>query len=211
MGKTPPSLFEVAVRVFADAAPSRVADAAYLFGQTADNQESVFATGTALLAAGAVQCIAIQGVGPLSGYPGGAAWRAELERGGIPSGAIVLIPSLDPESPIGTTLTESQALTEYARRSGWTSAYAVAAPFHQVRAFMTAASEALRRYPSFRLYNRTGAPLDWLAEAIHSQGLARGRRADLIAGELERIAAYQEKGDIAPTDEIIGYLNRREK
>lgn len=202
-------LIELTVRLFSDPAPAEPIPAAYLFGQTPDNQESVHAAGAALFAARRAHAVAIGGTRPLSGYPGEDAWRADLVAHGIPSESILSIPPVDPDALIGTTLTESQAFVAYADRAGYAAAYIVAAPFHQLRSCMTMVSEVLRARSPLRIYSAPGMPLAWLAEVAHSQGTVRGARKGLIAGELERIRRYQEKGDILPTEDILAYFDRR--
>ena len=76
---------------------------------------------------------------------------------------------------------------------------------------MTAVTLALREYPELYLYSLPGKPLPWQEEVTHSQGEVLGTRAELIAGEMNRIKTYYAKGDLASVDEVLEYLNRRDR
>ena len=75
---------------------------------------------------------------------------------------------------------------------------------------MTLISVALESAPTLRLYSLPGNSLDWQEHAVHSQGTVSGTRSALIAGELERIVRYQQKGDLAPLAAVLSYLNQRD-
>jgi hypothetical protein len=44
---------------------------------------------------------------------------------------------------------------------------------------------------------------------VHSQGKLHCERRELIQHELDRIKTYQDKGDLAPTQTVLIYLNQR--
>jgi hypothetical protein len=46
---------------------------------------------------------------------------------------------------------------------------------------------------------------------VHSQGQARGARSELIGGELERIRKYHAQGDLASVEEVLEYLDERDR
>ena len=61
-----------------------------------------------------------------------------------------------------------------------------APPFHQVRAFISGVSALSDlNANSLNLYNGPGNLVDWNEEVIHSQGKTKGKRRELIKGELE--------------------------
>jgi len=56
-----------------------------------------------------------------------------------------------------------------------------------------------------------GIAMPWQEEVAHSQGILKAKRYDLIQKELERIEKYQDKGDLALFEQVLNYLNKREK
>ena len=204
----PSPLFpQLLIRVLCDTRPPAVTDGAYLFGQTADNEESVFAAAGQLLTAMHTRRVLLPHTAPMSGYPGFKAWQLALQEQGIGNLQIEGVTGIT--SPILHTLIEAEALVRFAKARGYGSLYVVAPPFHQPRAFMTAVTAALREYPDLQLYSYPGAALPWQAEVAHSQGQTRGTRSELIAGELERIRKYHAQGDLASVEDVLEYLNKR--
>jgi hypothetical protein len=201
-------MFELVTRVLCDLAPETAVAGAYLFGQTNHNQVSVLQVAPDLLAQSLASKILLMGTGPLSGYPGFETWRDRLLDHGVAAGQIERVEIDDPTSL--NTLIEAQALIRFAKRKGYNSLMVVAAPFHQVRAYMTTVTVALREYPQVPIYSYPGLTLPWHEEVLHSQGTTRGTRRDLIQGELERINRYQAKGDLASFEEVVRYLDRRD-
>ncbi len=68
----------------------------------------------------------------------------------------------------------------------------------------------LSRSVPLLLYSRPGSPQSWDETVVHSQGVLKARRAELIKAEMERIEKYRDKGDLASDDEIIRYLIMRD-
>jgi uncharacterized SAM-binding protein YcdF (DUF218 family) len=204
----PSPLFpQLLIRVLCDTRPAAVTDGAYLFGQTTDNEESVFAAAGQLLTAMLTRRVLLPYTEPMSGYPGFKAWQQALHQQGIGNLQIEGVTGIT--SPMLHTLIEAEALVRFAKAQGYRSLYVVAPPFHQPRAFMTAVTATLRAYPELKLYSYPGAALPWQDEVVHSQGQTRGSRSELIAAELERIGKYNEKGDLASVEAVLDYLNKR--
>lgn len=185
------------------------APAVYLVGQTSDNQSSVFNRGKKLWEKGLVASILINDGETKHGYPGFELWRQELVRMGVNDEAIIPLRAEIINKGVNT-FTEAQALVRYAKSRGWKYIYIVAAPFHQLRAFISVVSVLLREYPSLRIYNAVGTHLDWFEEARHSQGTLKGRRIKLIKTELKRIYKYHLKGDLVSPEEVLAYLEWRD-
>jgi hypothetical protein len=180
----------------------------FLFGQTRDNQHSVFSAAHHLITENFAKNILIVKSGPKSGYPGYDHWKKELVALGISEDSIS---GIDLEvSPTLNTLIEATGMIEYARENRYKTMYVVAAPFHQTRAFMTSITVALRIYPPLRLYSYSGHPLSWSETVAHSQGKTIGSRKELIKGEIERISTYQSKGDLAADSDVLDYLDKRD-
>lgn len=185
------------------------APAVYLFGQTSDNQSSVLRRGKELWEKGLAGSILINDGEDKHGYPGFELWRQELLRMRVDDKVVIPLRARIIEESVNT-LTEAQVLVRYARSLGWKRIYITAAPFHQLRAFITIVSVALREYPELAIYNAVGTHLDWFEEAHHSQGTLRNIRTELIKTELERIERYHKKGDLVSPEEILAYLEWRD-
>jgi len=76
---------------------------------------------------------------------------------------------------------------------------------------MTAVTVSIRAYPELLIYSYPGAAMPWQEEVVHSQGTLKARRRELIQNEMERIEKYQDKGDLASFEQVLNYLNRRDK
>jgi hypothetical protein len=199
---------ELFLRALSDPLPGEGLQALFLFGQTADNQASAFDAAEGLYRRlPGLQLLMLDG-GPRSGYPGFAAWRTALTARGIAPADIHPLPPAD--TALLHTRIEALALLDHLKRRPYQRVGVTAAPFHQVRAFMTAISVAIDAKHPVRLYSCPGSPQPLLKPASHSQGTANDRRRDLIAKELQRIAAYQKKGDLAATRAILAYLEKRD-
>ena len=99
----------------------------------------------------------------------------------------------------------------YAVKQKLRSLYVVSSPFHQLRAFMTLVTVALRDYPDLQIFSYTGNSLPWLDKTVHSQGTLSGTRKDIIKAEFERIEKYKQMGDLSSETEILDYLNKRDR
>jgi hypothetical protein len=201
-------LIELTIRVLCEVRPRSIVDGAVLYCQTIDNQHSVFRAAREIIHRNLARKVLIQNSGPVSGYPGFSVWKSELEKIGIPGSRIDGINTAEMNSL--NTLIESEAVIPYAVNKGLRSLYVVSAPFHQLRAFMTLVTVALRSYPDALIFSYPGYPLPWLEEVTHSQGIPLGARKDIIKAEFERIENYQRKGDLSSEADIIEYLNRRD-
>ncbi|MFD2245604.1 YdcF family protein [Pontibacter ruber] len=202
---------ELIIRTLCDTLPATPADALFLFGQTADNQHAVFAVAQQVLQnnqAGKVMCL---GTEAMSGYPGYASWKEEFATRGIGEGVLEPVAPVPADTDILHTFIEAQSAIRHARERGYKTLIVTAAAFQQPRALMTAVTLALREYPNLYIYSLPGRPLPWQEEVTHSQGEVTGTRAELIAGEMDRMKQYYAKGDLASVDEVLDYLNRRDK
>ena len=197
-------LLEITTMILTDNAGVR-APAIYLVGQTSDNQNSIFNKGREFWRKGLVASILIDDGETEHGYPGFEAWKRELLRMGVTEETILPL-KFDGNL---NTLTEAQALIRYARSREWKCIYISAAPFHQLRAFITLVSVVLREYPELAVYNAVGTHLDWFATACHSQGTLVATRQNLIRTELKKIYDYHLKGDLVSPAKILAYLQRR--
>lgn len=199
---------ELLLRIFADVPPDETTDAAYLFGETERNQESVFLAARDLTEKRRVRRILISNCMPKSGYLGAAAYRAAMVEAGIPVKVIEEVP-MEPTEILHTGI-EAERTVQFAKAKRYERLFVVSVPFHQERAFISVVTAALREYPSFRVYSRPGAPQPWDEIVTHSQGKLQGTRAELIAEELKRIETYTAQGFLLPRSAILEYLRARD-
>lgn len=201
-------LQQIIFRSLCDESPGFTTDCAFLFGQTADNQNSVLATAIHLLNTASTRKIVIMDTHAKCGYPGFTAWQNELLKSGISADLIEGVPTNDTQL---NTRTEAQALVRHALAKGYRSLHVIASPFQQPRAFMTTVTIAIEEFPELLIYSRPGTVLPWSEHVTHSQGTLAAPRYKLIETELERIATYQQKGDLASFELVTDYLNKRDK
>lgn len=181
----------------------------YLVGETADNQDSVFSRGC--FPSWSEPPLAITG-GVTTGYPGADAWVDTMVKNyEVKRERIHVIPMNEQLN----TFTEMQALVRYAEKVGWNELTIVAAPFHQLRAFLSllGAMKRLGRVNPCTLwvYNTPGVALRRQEKALHSQGTLTATREDLIGTELERIKRYTAQGDLVTVDEALLYFRLRDQ
>lgn len=199
---------ELLIRILCDTRPDTSADGAYLYCTTVDNQASIFKTARMLISHAVADRVFILDAQAMSGYPGVDQCRRRLVEFGLPAERIEYVSYGDAASI--NTLVESRALVRFARERGMSSLVLVSPPFHQFRAFMTAATVALKWYPELAIYSHPGAAMSWMESVAHSQGTLQAQRRQLIQEELIRIHTYQGKGDLAPFEAVLDYLNRRD-
>ena len=197
---------ELLHRIFCDPLPD-VCETAYIFGQTPDNEASVFQRVQWLVEQGKTLAVWIPGTEAMSGYPGRKAWCDRIATHVSPQ-LVKPVPT-EPTDSLNT-LIEAQATVRFAKAQGVKSLLVVAVPFHQQRAVMTTISVALAEYPTLRVYSAPGMPIDWQATVVHSQGTLQGKRYELIYGEQERIDKYGKKGDLASRGTVLNYLRQRD-
>lgn len=202
-------LLESTVRILCDSRPEKTADAAYLFAQTRYNQSSVIAAAKEILRLETARRILILGSEGSPGYPGFESWRRELVDSGVNEARIGKVQLKNSECH--NTLTEALALVHHTREAQYDSIVVSAAPFHQMRAFMTTVTVALRHYPRLKIFSHSGIPLDWNQPTVHSQGSMKAPRQALIRTEYERIARYCVKGDLATFEVVLNYLKHRDE
>lgn len=200
---------ELIIRTLCDTLPSGPADAVFLFGQTADNQRSVFTAAAYLLQHNLAKKVMFLRTEAMSGYPGFEAWRQEIVQFGMQPGQIEPVPAATGTSQLNTRI-EAEAMVHHAREKNYQQVIVTASPFQQPRAFMAAVTAAQLHYPSLKVYSYPGKALPWTEEVKHSQGKVKGSRAGLVTGEIERIHKYNAKGDLAEVEEVLRYLNERD-
>ena len=198
-------LIALTVRVFNDVLPTST-DVHFLYSQTPDNEQSVIEAALKAKKNNFTNAWLIMQTKAISGYEGFEVFSKSLIKAGISETHIMGAFS---DQEILHTLIESMAVVSFCKERGYKSLLVSAAPFQQVRAFMTAVTAAMRIYPTLKIYSLAGKAYDWNEKVIHSQGKTTGTRAELINGEIDRIGIYGEKGDILKVPEVHAYLDRR--
>ena len=206
---------ELLGKILCDYIPNGVIlDAVHGVGQTPHNQHSVITKLVKLVQAGETSYLTVAGPAG-NGYPGGAVWEAELRQ--QLSQAAVTIEQVPYALRYGSkdlfsvnTYGEALAAVRLAYWKGWKSIGITAAPFHQLRAFMSFVTAAVREYPELKIYSLVGTPLNWDEEAVHSQGTLRATRSDLLKVELSKIIEYHAKGWLVSSGQALEYLQQRD-
>lgn len=203
-------LDELITRVLCDTAPPRggKADAAYLFAETKDNENSAFAAVLLIWRLGRVKKIAICDLGNIAGYPGAESWRKSLALLDIPRFAIVGVKPAPGILP--STDAEALGLVRFAKKNKWKTIYVIAPPLHQLRAFVASVSFAEKENRKLKVYNFPGISQRWEEHVVHSQGILQGTRSELIGKELEKIERYCKEGILLSAKKILAYLDKRD-
>lgn len=200
-------LNELVTRVFCDTIPPSRIDVAYLFAETPDNEDSVLKAGAFLY--GLVKKVAICKFKKALGYSGSENWLRKLVAMGVPEKDIEKIPPAKNFPP--STHAEALGLVFFARQKKWKSVYIVAPPPHQLRAFITTISEVIKEKSKLKAYSFPGLPQKWEDHIIHSQGIQKGTRSNILGAELKKIEKYYKKGDLVPAESVLAYLDARDQ
>lgn len=208
IGNLPNIIYTLTVYVLCDSMPPKSVepDFGYLFEQTISNQKSVLDAGFLLWKAKKIK-IGVLKHKKTPNFAGFETWRRELCSRGVRKEDVIAINSS--ENSINT-LNEAQALVRFAKDRRLGSIYITAAPFHQLRAFMTTISVAKKEFPKLRVYNAVGSRLNWSEYGVHSGGVLKGRRYEFLESEWERIMRYHKKGDLISLAEALAYLKKRD-
>lgn len=202
----PTELFAYTVQVLDDDQPQR-ADAIYLYGETDDNRMPVIDTGLLVAKLHPGAAILIAGGSERSGYAGSESWRSELIGRGLAPGRIEVVPP--PQESILHTRNESQAMLAHCSAREYVELILVAPTFHLPRAFLTVLSVLRQERHAQRIYAHAAQSRPWSREVIHSQGVLRALRRDLLASEYERIIRYRESGDLLKPRDALAYFAAR--
>ena len=116
---------ELLTRIICDIRPVSTSDAAYLFTQTQDNQDSVLRPASELLNNSLVRKILILKSKSKSGYPGFSPWKKSLNELGVSDDCIEgvhvdAVPALN-------TLVDAKAMVRFAKLTNYKSIFIVAA------------------------------------------------------------------------------------
>lgn len=210
-------LHQLNTMTLTDSPPVGEAFPVYLFTETPDNQDSVLLRSKELFRWNRNNCSKmpilltddLSGSNP--GYPGAPVWQKRLRELNVHEDSVVLIPFT---KPLLHTLSEAFTVVQFLREKGWEKLIIVAPPFHQLRCFLSMVTAVNQLNPKgLRVYNQVGITQPWGENVVHSQGTTRGKRKDLVIGELRRIEKYQKEGSPMPlvsVDTALEYLEWRD-
>ncbi len=185
--------------------PQAFVSVVYPFGQTMDNEISVIQRVSYL--PGFIM-IPDNGSGTeFCGYLGADHWTDLLVENGVSRAAIQKL--FIPAATNSNTFVEAVALVKKAKEEHWKNCTVVAPSFHLPRVFLSMISAALRSYPELKIWAYPGVSQSWSENVVHSQGITRGTRSEIMLGEFERIERYQEKGDLVSFGDAFQYLDQR--
>lgn len=202
------AFMELYAFVTSDPHPPKHVPMVYAFSETDNNKISCIQSAVALWRTGKIVRIGIAQKGEGTGYSGFDKWRNDLLKE-VPPEAIVPIPFLLSASENLNTFSEATALVRFAKEQNLQMLDIVAPSFHLARCFMSVVSVLVREYPELVIFNRVGDPLDWFESVVHSQGILRGTRIELLWMEFNKILEYMKKGDLLPFDDIFSYMQKR--
>ena len=185
----------------------------YLFSETEDNQEAVFTAAKDIRERGLDVPVCVVNDRPEDtaykpcGFPGFIAWSRRLRDGyGIKAEPVDVI-----DAGRLNTFSEAQALIKFSKENNLGSWYVVAPQFHMPRAFIGAASVAIQECSPADIFACYGPDQNWEEVIVHSQGTTKGKRRDLVKGELERIKNYTKPGNLLLIREVLGYVSQRQE
>lgn len=108
------------------------------------------------------------------------------------------------------TKAESDAFLRLAKEQGLKSVAVLAQPHQILRAMLSLVASIKEQNYWIEAYPLVPESTDWELLVCGSQGLEAKPRKEHIRDELERIALYQAKGDLASFDELSDYLRKRD-
>lgn len=197
--------------------PPLAADAAYVFSETADNQEEPLSMAAKLYADGRIPLVYCSGSGPSQpdpnapeSFPGFDAWKDRLIGHGVAAEAISGIPM-----PIHLwhTGVEAYEFVLRAQRENWRTVFVVAPSLHLPRCFANTISIAIREKVDLDIFaiNSAMPPGSWHQSVLHSWGRVTAPRIQLIDGEIDRmLRRYGNEYDLVDFKDILDYLARRD-
>jgi hypothetical protein len=222
-------MFYLATLVQADhnPPPGIVADAAYVFGNTADLERPILRGAAALYNEEEIRRFELCKLAP--GYPHNEenprarysdfdVWKRWLRDLGV--GCVIRsIPSPSPANPgekfpLSHTGSEAEEFLKLAKVEGWKCVYVVSHPIHILRAFAITVAVAKRMGYDLDIYARAGRMTeDW------TDGTARAHNAgenetyfDAMHEEFIRInKVYNNKWDLIPAKELVEYIITRDR
>lgn len=202
-------VLELSQRIMDDDGPVVKADAIIMYGQTQDNESSIFLGVKQLYEKRLFKKVTFGQGGKLAtGQDYLPGYQEALNRLGIPTEAIIPIQITE---ALAHTHTEALAHVAWAKKQEWGNVYVMASPFHQFRAFVNTISIVLCQYPKLKVFSIPGEHLPWTQVALHSQFVESGKRCDLVEKEWKRIEAYHAKGDLVSARQVLDYLNQRDQ
>lgn len=204
-------LYEASLAILTDTLPER-ADAIFLHGRAAGDTDGLFELASQLVKTERADRIVITGtegdaldpVAPRA-WAGKTAWTEALVALGVPVDKIVY------SEPAYHTRQESDVYVDMARQEGWGNAIVLSQPHQALRAILGTLMSVRNAgdYP-LRVYSGFPPNTDWDKIVYGSQGQNPMPRRDHCALEMQRVIAYQEKGDLVSLKDYLEYKKMRD-
>ncbi|MDP3769582.1 MAG: hypothetical protein U1A25_01390 [Candidatus Sungbacteria bacterium] len=134
-------------------------------------------------------------------WPGWEHYQSELKKLGI--GVICAT------NTALNTKEENEAFLKFAIYKRWRSAIILGQPHQLLRAFLGIIASMRDHLYWMRIYAAAPKATDWTKELHGAYNVPPAPRFNHILQELERVALYQAKGDLASFNELFTYLGMR--
>lgn len=204
-------IYRASLAVLTDIVPPKV-NAIFMHGRAQGDTDGIFEQVRDWILSGRAEKVVITGtegdaVNPSApkAWAGKTEWTAILLSMGVPQETILY------SDPACHTRGESDQYLKLASQNGWERAIVLSQPHQALRAILgTLRSMQLAGNYPLRVYSGFPAGVDWNSIVHGSQGqhsMARINHCDL---ELQRVIAYQQKGDLVPFSEYIEYRLMRD-
>ncbi len=136
-------LSELIIRTLCDTLPTTQVDAVFMFGQTEDNQQSVFDSSVHLVRNDLAKKAMFIHSEAMSGYLGFASWQQELNKLGITNKQKEPVPVAAGTEQLNTHI-EEESVIKLAKEKGFEKIMVKAATFQKTRAFMDVVTASLQ-------------------------------------------------------------------
>jgi hypothetical protein len=211
------NLTEATVMVLSDH-PTYPADGVLLFTRSYGDQDGILETASDLINERKVKYILMadtegERLGekiPYQANPGKSIWTNQLVKRGVPKDQIIYCPHPTPGERGFHTGQEASAMVKESAKQGIQSAVILTQPHQLLRATL-----AVLKAINDEKYNLCAYSIspkgqtDWLKPVRGSQGKELKPRQEHIADEINRIYAYQCKGDLPSFAVLFDYLQNR--
>ena len=208
------ALFQFLAVTYRDMLPEPPLPAIYTFGQAPQNTQQAIVEATAAWCAVEVTKVLFCGGEDCRDSFGRVLYSPKkyeelLLEEGIPSIQLYGILREDPSH----THTEARQLALHCKKMKYRDVYVTGSVPHQMRAFAESIWATVNYYPELRVWSRPPHCGDnWHERIILSQSQEDPKpRIETLADELEKMKKYYQKGDLLSVEEMLAYLEWRDK
>ncbi len=158
-------------------------------------------------------CVIVSDIEKGNGYEGGGHWTTELIRAGVRISNVIGMPGarIGPRPQDCNTLTEMMALMRFLAEEHIEEVVVVAPNFHLPRvitSFVTALGAV--GGPFIKAWGHSADVGSWNNSIIHSQGVLAGTVRHIWETECIKLNGPARYPNLAPLEEVLWYLDRRD-